>query len=319
MPKISVIIPVYNVEKYLPRCIESVLNQTFTDFEVICVNDASPDNCAIILERYASLDKRVQVIKQPINQGLSVARNTGVSKATGEYICFVDSDDVLHNQCLEVVYKLAKKHSADLVNFRLESMEFESSIEKELLCRRIDINSLDLKVSDKPIFLGTHREKYKIDFNACGKLYKRKILEDISFIPKIHFEDFPHTFAVLSKGPKTVVINEVLYIYTVNNDSIFHQKNNPQQIRDYHRGIVFIYEIFKQPGLEEELKFLTKNFIPNILLQQLSRCRRSNKIIRPQMYKVFAEELKDLDEKGLLCWNLYAVLKCYFYIKKNSW
>ena len=91
MPKISVIIPVYNVEKYLPRCIESVLNQTFTDFEVICINDASPDNCAIILERYASLDKRVQIIKQPINQGLSVARNTGVSKATGEYICFVDS------------------------------------------------------------------------------------------------------------------------------------------------------------------------------------------------------------------------------------
>ena len=110
MIKISVIIPVYNVERFLARTLDSVLNQTFQELEIICVNDGSPDNCASILESYAQKDKRIKVITQE-NQGLSVARNNGFAQATGDYIYFLDSDDVIHPRCLETAYYFAEKFS----------------------------------------------------------------------------------------------------------------------------------------------------------------------------------------------------------------
>ena len=103
-PKISVIIPVYNVEEYLPVCLDSVLAQTFSDFEAVCVNDGSPDNSAAILEKYAKKDARIKVVSRP-NGGLSAARNTGLENACGEYIYFLDSDDYIHPQLLEILYK----------------------------------------------------------------------------------------------------------------------------------------------------------------------------------------------------------------------
>ncbi|MGI2120105.1 glycosyltransferase family 2 protein [Shewanella oncorhynchi] len=94
-PIISIIIPVYKVERFLARCLDSVLAQTYSDFEIICVNDGSPDNCGVILAEYEKNDNRIKVINQ-VNQGLSVARNTGLDFARGNYICFVDSDDAIH-------------------------------------------------------------------------------------------------------------------------------------------------------------------------------------------------------------------------------
>ncbi|MBQ7884185.1 MAG: glycosyltransferase family 2 protein [Phascolarctobacterium sp.] len=315
MPKVSVIIPVYNVEKFLARCLDSVINQTFNDFEIVCVNDGSPDNSATILERYMKLDKRVKVITQE-NQGLSMARNNGVENASGEYICFLDSDDVIHPQCLEVASSLAEKYQAELVSYKLQSVRLGN--DTELFKKRVDINTLDIKVTDKPVFLGTHREKYKIDFSACCKLYKRSILEGIKFISGITMEDYPHTYAVIAKSPKTVAVNEAFYFYTVNEESIIHNSGKPKTIRDYHIGINSIYEIYKQPHLQKELDFLIKNFIPNILNQQLARCRHANKEVRPLMYKAFAEELRDLHTKRLLCFKQYNVLKSWIYTKLNS-
>lgn len=316
MPKVSVIIPVYSVEKFLGRCLDSVINQTFKDFEIVCVNDGSPDNSAEILEQYSKLDGRIKIITQ-INQGLSMARNNGVAASVGEYICFVDSDDVIHPQCLEIAVQLAEKHQAELISYRLQSVRLGN--DAELFKKNIDINSLDIKVTDKPVFLGTHREKYKIDFSACCKLYKRSVLDGIQFIKGITMEDYPHTYAVLAKSPKTVAVNEAFYFYTINEDSIVHNSGNPKTIRDYNIGINSIYEIYKQPQLQKELEFWIKNFIPNILNQQLARCRHASKEVRPLMYKVFAEELRDLKDKGLIVWKYHRVFKVltYWWIMKG--
>ena len=104
MPKISVIIPVYNVEKYLSRCLDSVCSQTFNDIEIICINDCSPDNSAEILQEYAEKDKRIRIINKEKNGGLSAARNSGFAVATGEYIYFLDSDDWIELDFLEKMY-----------------------------------------------------------------------------------------------------------------------------------------------------------------------------------------------------------------------
>ena len=116
MPAISIIIPMYGVEKYLRRCLDSVQNQTFTDWQAICVDDGSPDKSGEIAEEYAKKDKRFVVIHKE-NGGLSDARNAGMEHATGDYILYIDSDDFIHPQTLEIAYSLALRDGSDIVSF----------------------------------------------------------------------------------------------------------------------------------------------------------------------------------------------------------
>ena len=122
MTKISIIIPCYNVEKYLRRCLDSVLSQTFCDWEAICVDDGSPDECGKILDQYAQNDSRFKIIHQE-NKGASVARNNGLAEAKGDWICFVDSDDIIHPQMLEIVYNKAISNNVDMVHYKYQEFK----------------------------------------------------------------------------------------------------------------------------------------------------------------------------------------------------
>lgn len=294
MPKISIIIPCYNVEKYLSRCLDSVIEQSFDDFEAICVNDGSTDNTQIILEEYAKRDKRIKVITQK-NQSVSSSRNNGKAVALGQYIYFLDSDDFIHPQCLEIAYDTAEKYAVDMVSF-----DFCENMNAPLWQKRYKKEDITAFVTDKPFFLGTTKEKNKINYNVWSKLFKKSLLEGIDFIPKIHFEDFPYTYAVLSKSPKTAVIHIPLYFYTINQGSLSHSSGSPQQLRDYWTGIKYIDELYHKPELKAEWEFLRATFIPNILKHQLGRCRRSQKAQKDAMYQTFAEELRDLRARDLL-------------------
>ena len=114
MPKVSIIVPVYNVEKYLCQCLESLVHQTLTDIEIICVNDGSTDNSLGILNKYAQLDSRIKVFSQK-NQGVSSARNLGLEKVNGEYITFVDSDDWIELNACEILYNTAQERNTDIL------------------------------------------------------------------------------------------------------------------------------------------------------------------------------------------------------------
>ena len=130
MPKISVIIPVFNTDKYLGQCIESIINQTFKDIEIVCINDGSTDNSLKILEEYAQKDNRVRVISQE-NQGVSIARNRGIVEARGEYLIFVDSDDFLCNECLEEAIENICTYDADILCFGLNRVVNGNVIPRE--------------------------------------------------------------------------------------------------------------------------------------------------------------------------------------------
>ncbi len=131
MKSVSVIIPVYNVEKYLPKCLESVTNQTYKSLEIICVNDGSPDNSSEILEAFAKKDGRIKIINQA-NKGLSGARNTGVDAATGDYIVFLDSDDWMDVECLATAVNVAEKDGSDTVMWGYVREFKDSSLEKKI-------------------------------------------------------------------------------------------------------------------------------------------------------------------------------------------
>ena len=309
-PKISVIVPVFNVEKYLARCLDSLLRQTFEDFEVICVNDGSLDGCPAILSRYEKTDSRIKVIHQE-NQGLSVARNNGLKQASGEYVCFLDSDDALHSQALSIAFEFAEKYQAELVCYRYKSVD-GNRVDNSY----INEEKIDFKLTDRPVFQGCGKSAFSIPFSACTKLYRRNLLRGIEFIPHIHFEDYPFVYAILARSPKTVILDAALYLYTeAVSTSISHQKGSVQQIYDYHTGINFIYDIYKSDDLKKEFCFIRKDFIPIVLKHQLGRCQRADESMKQEMYDAFAEELCDLNKKGLLSWRGHK-FKRYFAYKK---
>lgn len=309
-PKISIIIPIYKVEKYLARCLDSVLTQTFTDFEVVCVNDGSPDGCGKILEQYAKKDKRIKIITQS-NQGLSMARNNGLAVAIGEYIYFLDSDDCIHPQLLEVAYGLSVKHDADLFSFAFESVNPDFIISDK---NRFNINKIKHKLTQNPLDFCKKRCRYKIAVNVWSKLYKSSFIKDFPFIADIYFEDYPYTIALMAKRPKTVLIEEKLYYYTDNQTSISKTQITPKHIKDYHTGLNFIYEQFKLSSKNEK-NFVIKEVFSNILKQQLNKIMRSPIDKQPALLKTFAEELRDLNDKK--CIRLSGTkLSRYFTYKK---
>lgn len=288
---ISIIVPVYNVEKYLKNCIESILRQTFTDFEAIFINDGSTDNSQVILDEYVKLDKRFKLISQK-NQGLSLARNAGLNVANGKYIYFLDSDDIIHPKLLETSIYFLEKYSADIICFDFEKISAKQDC---LPVCDFDISSIPFIITKNPIL--THK---KIPVNVWTKLYKREFINGLSFIAHIQFEDVPFTYAVLSRRPKTIFIKEKLYFYTQNTTSISRQSGNVSQIQDYFTGIKEMVECYQNDELFSERKNIIKFLLPSLLKQQLNRCRRAPLKNRREMFSAFSQELRYLSAANWL-------------------
>lgn len=185
MAEVSIVIPVHNVEKYLDVCLNSVIMQTFKDFEAICINDGSTDNSLEILEKYAKFDKRIKVISQE-NKGLSAARNTGVAAATGKYLTYVDSDDWLSPIMLEKFLQNIKKTKSDYVfsnicTYDMQKqtfiqVEFEFPIKHKCFCEK------DIEPEDY----------FKIYTSAYAKLFRYDFIKNFKFPEGLIFEDTPY-------------------------------------------------------------------------------------------------------------------------------
>ncbi len=314
MPKVSIIIPVYNAEKYLEKCLDSVFNQTFEDFEVICVNDGSTDNSLEILNYYKRNYPNLTIINQT-NQGLSITRNEALKYFTGEYVFFLDADDTIHPQCIDILYHFATHNNAELVCSHL-------SLDQTTNSCNINIPTTKSKMFANPLFESARKDQFRIGFQACAKLYRKSLLKNIKFIPKIHFEDFPFLYAILSKRPSTVVIDAKLYFYTIDPLSISHRKTHPKQIKDYFTGIKYIFDTYSATHLEKERLYLIDYFIPRILSHQFGRCRHAEKHLQPQMYDALRDELQWLVNNNYINWNKLSIIRriqYYFILKSYLW
>lgn len=210
MVTVSVIVPVYNVEKYLHRCVDSILAQTFTDFELILVDDGSPDNSGAICDEYAAKDARVRVIHQE-NQGQAAARNRAVAEANGEWIHFVDSDDVIHPQMLEVLYSAVIENDANIgMCGAIESEEipdtFYSTPNRHAIVRDMDEETMEDLLEH-----GEHR--YWV---VWGKLIKREIVQRLPFTKGRIYEDNAIVCQWLYEAGRVADIEDRLYFYYVN-------------------------------------------------------------------------------------------------------
>lgn len=217
MPLISIIVPVFKTEKFLKKCLDTIVNQTLTDIEIICVNDGSPDNSLEILNEYASKDKRIKVISQE-NSGPSVARNTGIAVATGEYIGFVDSDDWIDLDFYEKLYTAAKKYDADIAVCGIKR----------------------IKGNKQKLFMTIKKEKFTVDRDekfkigdipkknyVWNKIYKFKLFREhnLQFEAGMYYEDIYFSSQIFLYARSVVTVPKISYNYMVNSGSIVGSKN----------------------------------------------------------------------------------------------
>jgi len=281
MPAISVIIPVYNVEKYLSRCLDSVLNQTFTDWEAICVNDGSPDGSAAILSEYAARDARFKVITQE-NGGLSDARNTGMKHATGEYILYLDSDDFIHPQTLEITHFLARRDNSDIVSFTYDRIYRPQLMVRHKLGMDTDgviparmgkkYNPARIKtlITDDVYAYATERahnafnpkRKWLIKHCQVWKnLYRRTLIADIPFIKGILFEDFPWWSAVMLRRPRITIAPLPLYFYVPNFGGIVLSSKQLRILQSLCTGIKSAYTLYAANADEYQMRKWSQQFL----------------------------------------------------------
>nr|WP_299172529.1 glycosyltransferase family 2 protein [uncultured Allomuricauda sp.] len=234
-PLVSVIVPIYGIEAYLPKCIDSLLEQSFSDFELILVDDGSPDQCPKICDVYAQKDTRIKVIHKE-NGGLLSARKAGLENANGKYVSYVDGDDWVDRYYLDVLFKLAEANSSDLVvtgHFR----EFDGKIEtiKPHYTGTFIEDQIHYSILPKVIYNGRFCE-HEISTYVWNKLFKKDLLMEVLFdVPNqiIMGEDAAITYAYLALCKKLTISKIPLYYYRQRHDSIVKSIENPKM--EYYR------------------------------------------------------------------------------------
>lgn len=224
-PVISVIVPVYNVENYLAKCLDSILNQTFSNIEIICVNDGSTDNSRKILETYKNKDSRIKIVDKK-NGGLSSARNAGIKVATGEFYSFIDSDDWIDITMLEKLYNNMLEHESDISICAVHQFDETN--------QRIDDSNpyYTLKYFEKTFdnrafsYVDTKPFIMDVCVMAWNKLYRRSLIEkcNAEFPDGLIFEDGPFFFTIFFKTQKVSIVRDFLYYYRINRKNSIIQK-----------------------------------------------------------------------------------------------
>lgn len=265
MAEVSIIVPVYQVEKYIRQCIESIQAQTFTDFELILVDDGSKDASGEICDKYAKEDDRIKVIHKT-NGGLSDARNKGIEVVNSKYLMFIDSDDYIEKDMVKLLYQNILDTESDIAvcNFRYvyeenDKKNFNTDIQSEIL-------------SSKEIYLHRKNERnYGIWTVVWNKLYKTELFENIKFrTGKFHEDEFLAN-QIYKKNLKVSTIPEVLYYYRQRENSIMSRENSNKSldlIEAYQERIYDYIEEADEAG--EAYKVLIYS------LEYLSRCRKQN-------------------------------------------
>ena len=292
-PLISVIIPVYNVEKYLHRCLDSVIAQTYQNLEIICVDDGSVDESGKICDQYAVRDARIKVIHQE-NQGLSAARNRGLDAAEGEYISFVDSDDYI----LEDMYK---KMLDKLLNYNVDlcvcQWQYEFSDGRQVVKKKnIDPTIYGRKTSlEFARFLYRGNSENGVVVAAWNKLYRRALLDTIHFEGRIH-EDDAFNGRIMAKNISVYVMEEQFYVYAQNGDSL---TNKPFSANKFFFLDVLAErrELFKSDAF---IRQETELLYCNMYIEYCLRARKDGVAVsHPERYRqIFRKMFSSLRREG---------------------
>lgn len=234
MPELTIIVPVYNVEKYLPKCIDSILAQTFTDFELILIDDGSPDRCGEICDEYAAKDSRIVVIHQK-NQGVSAARNAGLDAAQGEYIGFADSDDWIDQRMFETMLTVAQSSSADVVSCSIEYRTSEGEPLQKDFCKTGTFTR-------KELLLDLYGMPSTMGGGCWNKIIKAEKIKSIRFRTDVSIgEDFLYLFRCYANCNYGVKISDAFYYVCIRSGSA----TRASSVKAVFLSMVGAYELYR--------------------------------------------------------------------------
>ena len=261
---VSVVVPIYNVERYLSRCLNSIVNQTYKNLDIILVDDESLDRCPIICDEWAKKDSRIKVVHKK-NQGLGMARNTGIDNASGEYICFIDSDDYIEVDTIEKVYDCMVKNHADITIFSMKSVNAEGkevsscvpNLPKKVYKGKENLNYiLPNMIANDPV----SGKKLGLNMSACASMYSMKMINECKwrFVSEREYisEDFFSLLVLYKNVNKVAIEPKGIYYYCYNEESLTHTFDKGRYIR--------INECYKAM-----IKFVDENKYPMVVKQNL--------------------------------------------------
>lgn len=323
-PLISIIVPVYNVELYLDACVSSIINQSFTDIEIILVDDGSKDNSGIICDTWRKRDNRISVIHQA-NAGLSAARNVGTNYAKADLIMYVDSDDLLHKETCYFVYKLLSETHTDMVVFSYEM--FLNKIPD--LKKQVDFNNYEVMDANKS--LTKMFEPYsRFNITACNKLYYKKYNLSHKFPEGILHEDFFVIPLIVSELSSIVYIKEPLYYVRRTPGSITRKAYSVKRL-DELDGLETVYNLLKnRKESYEALNLFYRIYLWKLCdhMMYLNKYYKERDDLWNNVYKKFNEIYKEardtaiISKKDRFNFELYLKLprlygKLKYIFKKN--
>jgi len=286
---ISVVVPVYNVAKYLRRCIDSVLGQTCDDWEMVCVNDGSTDGSLDILREYAARDRRIRIIDKK-NAGVSAARNDGVAVARGEYVLFLDSDDFIHPQTLEITRHIAQKTNADIVSFRHDVQMYKKmrAMMNTGVCTFAPVQFKKYQARRVKYKSTAHLIRYATERNhSFGRwrirhcypvmhLYRRALIADVPFDTDIKItEDFPFWTRVLFKRPWAAITRLPLYYYVPNCASALNSAHDWRLYENVCMSIMRSYDVANKFALPCEMHRWRRDFLWPFIFTCVRAIRRA--------------------------------------------
>ena len=302
-PLVSIIVPVYNVEKYICQCIDSILNQTYENLEVILVDDGSPDNCGKICDEYAQFDKRVRVIHKE-NGGLSSARNAGLDAAKGDYIAFIDSDDYIAADMFATMLDIAIKDNADMVKCGFK--EFD---DKSIITKKVGFDKQEVLENDETgsalmdLYFGS--VLYKI---ACNAIYVRDMAIKVRFPEGLVNEDNYSAGMYLFYAKRIVCINKEFYFYR-NNQNGLSKTGRKKRLLDVAILTAKLHEDLIEKGLSSR-SFLCK--LESKFAREIFHCVKYSKggvfYIRSMDRKLYSFVLSRLDCRRKLQMQWYKIL-----------
>lgn len=302
-PLISLIIPCYNAQQTLKKCLDSVIQQSYTNLEIILVDDGSTEESSKIYGEFQSRDERIKIYKQE-NSGVAKARNKGVAIATGAYICFVDSDDWVETNYCSELYDLLVKENADI---SIVEATYEDELGNVVFNKPIS----EEKIFDGKRALALLLEDEVIQSHPWGKLYKAPFLKNVNFPENLKcFEDYSTLFKIFDKAVKVVKSNEKLYHYIQHDDSLSHNLS-PETAYHFYLAIMEVFRFWENTTPLKNQGKIRKNIVRKLLM-----------VLKRILRNTTEEEMKEEKEKirqsfaSLLKYSAKDVgLEYYFYVR----
>ena len=309
-PLISIIVPVYNVELYLDKCIGSIVDQTYKNLEIILVDDGSPDKCPQMCDWWASKDPRIKVIHQA-NAGLSAARNTGIKLATGEFLAFVDSDDTIFLKLFEKVIGIFNQYPIDIVTFNCERVTEQGNLlgGTETLQNRI----LDSQEAIEELIQG------KICDYAWNKMYRINVFDGIWFPEGRVFEDAAVMYKVFLNANAIYTLNEKLYYYLQRSNSIVATLNI-KKLEDLYLARKECYDALASVYPDIAAQALSKVALCAIRLYDRSLWEKGNEVILTDAEEFLKQNKKKiLSNSNSITYHLFfCAPKLYDFLRKTK-